>query len=36
VRAAIENLREVASNRLDEDPEAEAKLVEILRAPRPN
>ena len=30
VRAAIENLREVAAKRLDEDPEAEAKLVEIL------
>jgi len=30
VRAAIENLREVASKRLGEDPEAEAKLVEIL------
>jgi DNA-binding PadR family transcriptional regulator len=30
VRAAIENLREVAAKRLDEDPEAETKLVEVL------
>jgi DNA-binding PadR family transcriptional regulator len=30
VRAALENLREVASRRLAEDPDAEAKLVEIL------
>jgi DNA-binding PadR family transcriptional regulator len=32
VRAAIENLREVATKRLEEDEEAEAKLVEVLVA----
>src|SRR5215475_351990 len=30
VRAALENLREVAANRLDADAEAEAKVVEVL------
>jgi DNA-binding PadR family transcriptional regulator len=30
VRAAIENLREVAAQRLDDDAEAEAKVVEVL------
>src|SRR6266436_2773069 len=30
VRAALENLREVAANRLDDDAEAEAKVVEVL------
>jgi DNA-binding PadR family transcriptional regulator len=30
VRAAIENLREVAATRLDADADAEAKLVEVL------
>jgi DNA-binding PadR family transcriptional regulator len=30
VRAAIENLREVALKRLDDDAEAEAKVVEVL------
>jgi DNA-binding PadR family transcriptional regulator len=30
VRAALDNLREVAAERLTDDPEAEAKLVEIL------
>jgi DNA-binding PadR family transcriptional regulator len=30
VRAAIENLREVAAKRLDEDAEAEARVVEVL------
>jgi DNA-binding PadR family transcriptional regulator len=30
VRAAIENLREVAAKRLDDDAEAEAKVVEVL------
>jgi DNA-binding PadR family transcriptional regulator len=30
VRAAIDNLREVAAQRLADDPEAEAKLVEVL------
>jgi DNA-binding PadR family transcriptional regulator len=30
VRAALENLREVAGERLDNDADAEAKLVEIL------
>src|SRR5215475_3316211 len=30
VRAAIENLREVAAKRLDDDDEAEAKVVEVL------
>jgi DNA-binding PadR family transcriptional regulator len=30
VRAAIENLREVAANRLADDAEAEAKVVEVL------
>ena len=30
VRAAIDNLREVAGQRLADDPEAEAKLVEVL------
>src|SRR5262249_50811622 len=29
-RAAIENLREVAAKRLDDDAEAEAKVVEVL------
>jgi DNA-binding PadR family transcriptional regulator len=29
VRAAIDNLRDVAAKRLDEDPEAETKLVEL-------
>ena len=32
VRAAIENLREVAATRLEDDAEAEAKLVEVLVA----
>jgi DNA-binding PadR family transcriptional regulator len=32
VRAAIENLREVAAKRLEDDAEAEAKLVEVLVA----
>ena len=32
VRAALENLREIATKRLEEDPEAEAKLVEVLIA----
>ena len=30
VRAAIENLREVAAKRLEDDAEAEAKVVEVL------
>jgi len=30
VRAALENLREVAGERLEHDPDVEAKLVEIL------
>jgi len=30
VRAALENLREAAGERLENDPDAEAKLVEIL------
>ena len=30
VRAAIDNLREVAAKRLEDDAEAEAKLVEVL------
>jgi hypothetical protein len=30
VRAALENLREVAGERLEKDADAEAKLVEIL------
>src|SRR6516164_1304568 len=30
VRAALENLREVAAKRLDDDDEAEAKVVEVL------
>src|SRR5215831_5486417 len=30
VRAAIDNLREVAGQRLADDPDAEAKLVEVL------
>src|SRR6516225_611497 len=30
VRAAIDNLREVAAKRLDDDAEAEAKVVEVL------
>jgi len=30
VRAAMENLREVAAKRLDDDPEAETKVVEVL------
>jgi DNA-binding PadR family transcriptional regulator len=30
VKAALENLREVASKRLEEDAEAEAKIVDIL------
>src|SRR5262249_28410599 len=30
IRAAIENLREVAAKRLADDPDAEAKLVEVL------
>ena len=30
LRAAIDNLREVAAQRLADDPEAEAKLVEVL------
>ena len=30
VRAALENLREVAAKRLDDDAEAEAKVVEVL------
>ncbi len=30
VKAAFDNLREVATKRLDGDPEAEAKIVEIL------
>ena len=30
VRAAIDNLREVAAARLEADAEAEAKLVEVL------
>ena len=30
VRAALENLREVAAKRLDDDPEAETKVVEVL------
>ena len=32
VRAAIENLREVAAKRLEDDADAEAKLVEVLVA----
>jgi hypothetical protein len=32
VRAAIENLREVAAKRLEDDADAEAKVVEILVA----
>jgi DNA-binding PadR family transcriptional regulator len=32
VRAALENLREIATKRLEEDAEAEAKLVEVLIA----
>jgi hypothetical protein len=30
VRAALDNLREVAAERLDSDADAEAKLVEVL------
>jgi DNA-binding PadR family transcriptional regulator len=30
VRAALDNLREVAAQRLADDPDAEAKLVEVL------
>jgi hypothetical protein len=30
VRAAIDNLREVAVKRLDDDADAEAKVVEVL------
>ncbi len=30
VRAAIENLRDVAAKRVEDDPDAEAKVVEIL------
>ena len=30
VRAALENLREVAAKRLDDDAEAETKVVEVL------
>jgi hypothetical protein len=30
VRAAIDNLRDVAAQRLADDPDAEAKLVEVL------
>jgi DNA-binding PadR family transcriptional regulator len=30
VRAALENLREVAAKRLTDDPDAEAKVVEVL------
>jgi len=30
VRAAIENLREVAAKRLEDDADAEAKIVELL------
>jgi hypothetical protein len=30
LRAAIDNLREVAAQRLADDPDAEAKLVEVL------
>jgi hypothetical protein len=30
VQAALENLREVATKRLERDEDAEAKLVEIL------
>jgi hypothetical protein len=30
VRAAIENLRDVAAKRLDDNDEAEAKVVEVL------
>jgi DNA-binding PadR family transcriptional regulator len=30
VRAALENLRDVAAKRLEDDPDAEAKVVEIL------
>jgi hypothetical protein len=32
VRAAIENLREIAAKRLEDDADAEAKVVEILVA----
>jgi hypothetical protein len=30
VRAALDNLREVAAKRLDDDPDAETKVVEVL------
>ena len=30
VRAALENLREVAAKRLEDDADAEAKVVEVL------
>jgi hypothetical protein len=30
VRAALENLREVALRRLDQEPEAEPKVIELL------
>ena len=30
VRAALENLREVAAKRVEDDPDAEAKVVEVL------
>jgi len=30
VRAALENLREVASKRLEADEDAETKIVEVL------
>src|SRR6266481_2815006 len=33
VRAALENLRDVAAKRLDADAEAEAKVVEVLARP---
>jgi hypothetical protein len=32
VRAAIENLRDIAAKRLEDDAEAEAKVVEVLVA----
>jgi hypothetical protein len=32
VRAAIENLRDIAAKRLEDDADAEAKVVEVLVA----
>jgi hypothetical protein len=32
VRAAIQNLRDIAAKRLEDDAEAEAKVVEVLVA----